>query len=123
MAELLRLFHNYAEDQVRDIMVSLIKKRVPILQKIDNEIVILDKTVSARDSILLILYDSYPKWFEITKLRDLLKKHHTSNNISVSLNNIIDSRLAHVKEGKAIITEAGLAYIQSKFKDKLISSS
>lgn len=123
MAELLRLFHNYTEDQVRDVMVSLIKKRVPILQKIDDEIVILDKTVSARDSILLILYDTYPKWFDVAKLRELLKKHHTPNNISVSLNNIVDSRLAHVKDGKAIITETGLAYIQSRFKDKLISSS
>lgn len=120
MAELLRLFHNFSEEQIRSIMRGLFTKKVPVMQKIGDAFLILDKKMSARNSILLILYSSYPDWVEISQLTENLVRFHTKNNISKSLSSAVSDRLVFSKDDKCVITDAGLDYVETNLKEKLI---
>jgi len=120
LSELLRKFHNYSEDQIEAIMVSLIRKKVPIVQKIGDDIVVLDKSVSGKTGVLLILYTEYPKWVEKEKISECLIKYETKNNINTGIRRAESDRYLFQKNGKCIITNAEIAVIEEEFKEKFL---
>lgn len=119
LSELLRQIHNYSEDQIKIIMMSLIRKKVPIVQKIEDDIIVLDKSVSGKTGILLILYTEYPKWVEKERISECLIKYETKNNIRIGIKRSESDRYLFQKDGKCIITKAGIEFIEEEFKEKL----
>lgn len=63
MAELVRLFHNVSLDEAQKIVESLVTKQIPVIWQIgDHKRVIspLDRKLSAREKVLLLLYNEHP---------------------------------------------------------------
>lgn len=75
MAELVRLYYksNFDEDEARDMVESLVTKRIPLIWQIDDRKRVISppgKTLSDKERALALLYSDHPKPIVIHDLAD-----------------------------------------------------
>jgi hypothetical protein len=120
LSELLRVHHKSDDGQIEEMIASLIKRRVPAVQQIDQETLILRTDLSARLEILAILNHHCPEKVSESKLHNDIK-FHSRNNINASLRYLEKSRMVHRKDGNVILTEKGILFVDSeKFQKRLM---
>ena len=79
MAELVRMLHNVNVDEARNMVVSLVTKKVPLIWKIDDRTRVISppgKNLSYDEKVLIILYSDNP---EPVSVRDLFSWTRHSN--------------------------------------------
>lgn len=117
LAELIRVFSNRESDEILSLIQGLVDRKLPIVEEITGIPVILERDVSARDSILILLYNQYPDSISSDVLVEYLCEF-TRPNILTSLRNAEKDKLAFRNGNDNYLTSNGVAYIEEKFGDR-----
>lgn len=116
LAELFRLSGVVTDiDEAQEVVNSLIKFRIPVIQNFDGFLKILSPNLGGKEKVLLLLYYCGDNGAQKQDLRRWLKKM-TDNHLNTVL-----SRLEHDKayvhrddSGRCFITDSGRRYVESK---------
>lgn len=121
MSELIRLYHTMNDSEVEKIIQKITKRDIPIIQEIGGDTVILDKNISASNSILLLTH-SKGGCLSQDELKTVLKKYYSPSNITKYIRHNINERRIHLdKQNQIHLTEVGLNFIINKFSKLLLS--
>jgi DNA-binding PadR family transcriptional regulator len=119
LSEIALLFLKVDEREVYELINSVLKKKIPLVEEFeDGTIVILKKDLSRSDEILLTLYYHYPRRLPNSDLDKILKL--PSKSIYVYLQRLEDERLIHRTEEGSKLTQLGIKYVEENLlKDKV----
>lgn len=119
MAELLRLYHSKDDKSIQSIINKIIARKIPLLQEINGDKVLLDKKISASLASLLIIYSNEGS-MPHDQAKRILCSYYKEPNIVVSIRNNIDDRKIH-EDNKNILhlTEKGYQFLEKKLADFL----
>mgnify|MGYP006284818875 CR=1 FL=1 len=109
LSELLRLYHNKKISQEK--VDSMVDKTIPPLERIQGDLVVLNRDLSTPKQILLILYENHPNFVEKSNLRDWIDT--SKNNILVALNRLNKKAQIYKKDDKSIITKKGIKIVEN----------
>lgn len=117
LSELLRLFHNYSDEKINEIIQQLVRKRIPYVQNIGGKTITLSEKLAPSDAFLLILNENHPNPVNKTKLYDYFVKYHSGEGDAAKiLEDLEQKRLIHCDEARDYrITKIGLEYIENTF--------
>lgn len=107
VGELVRLYCTAVPDRAMKFVIGITAKSIPIVEKIDEDYVVLRKGTSARQEIGFILYSRYPERTTTTQLRKWIP-NHSAANLSLSLANMRKAKLVHCNSDGALLTTAGI---------------
>lgn len=114
LAELLRLYHTKNDKEIEQLINRLVARRIPLIQEIGDEKVLLNKKMPATLSLLLILY-SNNKSISSEEAKSILTNYYNLPNIQMAIKNNINERRIHKdKEDILHITELGYQYLGQK---------
>lgn len=114
VAELLRLYGQTPPREAIALVKGLTRKRVPYVDEIDGDLVVLPAT-SAREGIGLILYKRYP---DRTPRADLGRwmTGASSNAVAVAIHRLNKAREIHVNDEGIVLTSRGLAAVEEQMR-------
>ncbi len=119
MAELLRLYHSKDDKEIEQLINRLVTRKVPFMQEINGEKVLLHKNMPATVSLLLILCSNNGT-ISSEEVKSDLSKYYESPNISMAIKNSITGRRVHKDKDNVIhITELGYQYLEQKLSQSL----
>lgn len=118
LSELLRIYHDSDVDRIEEIITGLTERKVPIIERFDEDLLILEKDLSFREEILLILYHFYPRMISNTELRMWLKPGYPQL-VTSNLGNLESEKLIYRKNKESILTKKGLKYVEENFNEYL----
>jgi len=114
LAEFVRLFHHCSPEQAQAYIDGIVRRRAPLVQEFGEIPFVLRGALSARDEILLLLWQRGSLGASLDELDDWA--------VSVS-RKVISARLAELErkhrfirriDGRAFITDTGIEYIESR---------
>jgi len=111
LSEFLRLYHTSDPVKIIGLIEGLVEKKIPLLENFEDDLLVLDASLSAKQQILLILYHFYPNYVNEENL-DLYIKDKSHNNILTSLRNTEKERLVYRKNNKCKLTKKGIKFIE-----------
>lgn len=122
MAELVRELHTLTVDEAQRVVDKLAERRIPLVWENDDIKRVLDKKMSTKDQILLLLassatelqFDDLLKWTEYKNKSDfkkIIKKLHTDRMIEF---NITTEQLKLLPPGSNYISSLLLRYSSTK---------
>jgi len=114
IAELVRCYSNLKPEDCLNLIETILELPVPIIQRLGEEIVILED-MSAKSQLLVILYFSEMKSMETNRLINMIKDK-TRNNVKVSWNNCINSKLIYETNDTSYLTRKGEQTIIKKIR-------
>ncbi|MEM2609739.1 MAG: hypothetical protein QXM13_04480 [Candidatus Bathyarchaeia archaeon] len=116
------LLLNADEKEVYDLINSILKKKIPLIEEFeDGTIVILKKDLSRSDEILLTLYHYYPQRLSNSELENILKLPPKS--VYTYLQRLENERLIHRTENGNKLTLLGIKYVEENLVMKQEKSS
>lgn len=117
MAELLRLYHSKDDKSIQSIINKIIARKIPLLQEINGDKVLLDKKVSAALASLLLIYSNEGS-MPHDQVKRILYSYYKEPNIVISIRNNINDRKIH-EDNKNILhlTERGYQFLEKKLGD------
>lgn len=119
MAELLRLYHSKDDKEIEQLINRLVARRVPFMQEINGDKVLLNEDMSATESLLLILHSNNGT-ISSEEAKSILSKYYEPPNISMAIKNSIDKRRVHKDKDNVIhITELGYKHLEHKLSQFL----
>jgi len=109
LSEFLRLYHNAPEKEIKQLLATLSRGRVPLIEVIEDEALVTSK-VPVNVELLLLLTHASPKGLTRTDLGRLAKC--SASSVTRGLRSLTDERLVHLsRENRHIATGAGEAYL------------
>lgn len=118
MSEILRIYSNADIKKIEEIINHISTRKIPLIQEISNEKIILDENISATSAILLILH-SYDGNASKKQIISDLNKYYKETNLKVSLTNLIKSRQLHEDAMQIIyLTERGYLRLEDFFSNR-----
>lgn len=113
LSELVRLYCVADPDRAMNFATRISSKSIPIVERIGEDHLVLQKGVSARREIGLILYSRYPERTTTSQLKKWIS-NQSSANISVSLGIMRKAKLVHINAEGIILTTAGVQSIEKE---------
>jgi hypothetical protein len=119
ISELIRLFHVSDFAQIKQLVEELHEKKIPTVEEFDEEAIVLLRGLSAKDEILLILYNFYPRRIPRDFITRSLKNFGAAN-IRASLSACRHEKLVH-EDGEGVkLTKSGINEVETRYKDHLL---
>ncbi len=118
MAELMRLYHIDELEKAQKIVDSLVERKVPIIEEFDDDIKLLNISLSVPDKILTILYNKHPNYVATNDLKKWIKTKSKSH-IPTVLNKLDTDAKIYRKDNDNIITKKGIKYIEKKIQKEI----
>jgi hypothetical protein len=113
VSELVRLYYTADESEIIRIIEALNEREIPIVERIDNDLVVLRTDLPIHDEILVVLHRSYPSRVDYGNLRKWVKRC-TLGAFSNALRKCIDGKLIHETEEGYLLTAMGTQYVESR---------
>jgi len=108
LEELTRLYLTNNPSAARTLIANLLVKEIPLVEAIDDDLVILQPDLSARVQLEILLYRHYPDRCTMRDLAGWVRHHHTEHNVRVTLGHMRTKALAHENENGWKLTEQGV---------------
>jgi hypothetical protein len=118
LSELLRIYHDSDEDKIKEIIMEITERKVPLIERFGEDLIILEKNLSFKEEILLILYYSYPRMTSNKDLGIWLKPGY-SQLITSNLGKLESDKLVYRKNRESVLTKKGLKYVEENFNEYL----
>lgn len=110
LSELALLFLKVDEKEAYELINSVLKKKIPLIEEFeDGTIVILKKDLSRCDEILLALYHYYPQRVLDSELKKILKFPY---GVYTYLQRFEDQKLIHRTENGSKLTRLGIKHVE-----------
>lgn len=115
MAELLRIYHSKDNKNIQSIINSIVERKIPMLQDINGDKVLLDQKVSASFANLLVIYSNEGS-MPHDQVSKILSSYYKKSNVEVSIKNNTKNRNVHEDQNKVLhLTELGYQKLENKF--------
>jgi hypothetical protein len=113
VGELVRLYCVTDPERAMNFVAGISAKSVPIVERIEEDYIVLRRGSSARQEISLILYTRYPTR---TATNQLIKwiPNHSASNIRLTLANMRKAKLVHFNSDDYILTTAGIRAVEEE---------
>jgi hypothetical protein len=113
LGELVRLYCTVDPDRAMKFVIDITTKSIPIVERIGEDYVVLEKGASARQEISYILYTRYPNR---TRNNQLVRwiPNHSAANIRASLSNMEKAKLVHCNSDGVVLTAAGIRAVEDE---------
>lgn len=113
VGELVRLYCKADPDRAMKFVIGITARTIPIVERIGEDYVVLQRRTSAHQEIAYILYSRYPNR---TKNNQLIKwiPNHSAANIRSSLGNMRKGKLIHCNPDGILLTRAGIKTVEEK---------
>lgn len=122
LSELVRLYCVADPNRAMKFAIGISSKSIPIVERIEEDYVVLHKGASARKEIGFILYSRYPERTTTGQLRKWIP-NHSAANISLSLGNMRKAKLVHCNAEGAVLTTAGVRAIEEEIgKEQMVTA-
>lgn len=113
LSELVLLFFKADPNEARELINSMLKKRVPTVEEFeDGSIVILQKDLSVSQEIMLTLYHYYPK--RLTHVDIIQNVKATPSYVNKLLSKLENRKLVHQTNDGYKLTKLGIKYVEDK---------
>jgi hypothetical protein len=122
IGELVRLYCTADPEHAMKFVVGITTKSIPIVERIEEDYVVLRKGASARQEIGFILYSCYPERTTIAQLRKW-SPNHSAANLSLSLANMRKAKLVHCNSDGSVLTTAGIRAIEDEMLREQMSGT
>jgi len=113
LSELVRIYCIKDPVLAMNFAIGTSSKSIPIVERIEEDYIVLKKAASARQEIGLILYSRYPERTTRAQLKKWIPNHSPAN-ISLTLGNMRKAKLVHINSEGAILTHAGIQGIEKE---------
>ena len=113
LSELVRLYCVADPDCAMNFAIGISSRSIPIVERIGEDYLVLQKGASARREIGLILYSRYPERTTTSQLKKWIP-NQSSANISVSLGLMRKAKLVHINAEGIVLTTAGVQAIEKE---------
>lgn len=122
MAELVRMLHNIDIDEARNVVESIITKKVPIIWQIGDRRRILDPSLTEKQAVLALLYFDHPKPILKHELIEWVESCNPSRLRTQHLPALHRSRLIDLEEttGLVRLSPRGVAHVEAKIPLEII---
>lgn len=114
LAEMIRIYSTQDPEEILHLIQGLVDKKLPIVEEIAGIPVILEENISARDSILILLYNRHPESIGNSTLVEHLPDF-TRPNILTSLRNAEIDKLVLRDKDTNYLTAKGVHYVEKKY--------
>jgi hypothetical protein len=111
LAELIRINSDLTPHETSIMMNALVDRQIPIVEIIRDTPVILNPDLSARESILVLLYTAYPNHMNSDNIVKYLP-NFTRPNIMTSLRNAEKARLVFREGDNSYLTSLGMHFVE-----------
>jgi len=113
VGELVRLYCVADPERAMKFVAGISAKSVPIVERMEEDYIVLRKRTSARQEISLILYTRYPNR---TATNQLIKwiPNHSASNVRLTLANMRRAKLVHFNSDGYILTTAGIRAVEEE---------
>jgi hypothetical protein len=108
LEELTRLYLTNDPAAAHALVANLLVKETPLVEEIDDDLVILQPELSARVQLEVLLYRHFPNRCTVRDLAAWVRHHHTEHNVRVTLGHMRAKALAHENEKGWKLTEQGV---------------
>ena len=115
VGEFVRLYCTGDPDRAMKFVIGITTKSIPIVERIGEDYIVLQKGVSARREISWILYSHYPERTTSDQLEKWIP-HHSAANISLSLRNMRKAKLVHCNAEGSVLTTAGVQAVEGEMR-------
>ncbi|MBI4596410.1 MAG: hypothetical protein HY730_08555 [Candidatus Tectomicrobia bacterium] len=113
IGELVRVYCTADPERAMKFVAGITAKSIPIVERIEEDYVVLSKGASARQEIGFLLYSRYPERTTTAQLRKWTP-NHSAANLSSSLANMRKAKLVHCNSDGALLTTAGIRAIEKE---------
>ena len=113
LGELVRVYCTEDTERATKFVIGITSKSVPIIERIGEDYIVLQRETSASQEIGCILYSRYPERTTRTQLGKWIP-NHSSKNITTSLANMRKAKFVHYSDEGIILTAAGVKHIEEK---------
>jgi hypothetical protein len=113
VSELVRLYCVTDPERAMKFVAGISAKSVPIVERIEEDYIVLRRGSSARQEISLILYTRYPTRAATNQLIKWIP-NHSASNIRLTLANMRKAKLVHSNSDGYILTTAGIRAVEKE---------
>lgn len=113
IGELVRVYCTSDPKKAMKFVIGVTARTIPVVEKIGEDYVVLQKEISARLEISWILYSRYPERTTSEQLEKWIPDH-SEDNISTTLRNMRKSKLVHFDSVGYVLTTAGLLDVEKE---------
>lgn len=111
LSELLRLFLVKDQEEILRIINSISKVHVPLIEEIKGELVILNPKMTAKEQILILLFQKYPDFVQRSELRKWVKGK-SIRQINYALSGLIDDSFVFETKDGLTLTAQGISEVE-----------
>lgn len=111
LAEIVRIETAVVPEDAQSIIDRLSRRRIPLLEEIDGQLVVLNPDFSARERALVLLYQTYPDPWDIGVLRDAVKYSHSSK-FKALIAREAKSVTVEMRGSQVFLTQRGVAWVE-----------
>lgn len=113
IGEFVRIYCTADPDYAMKFVTSITTKSVPIVEKIGEDYIVLQKGLSARQEISYLLYSRYPNRTRVSQLVKWLT-NQSEANIRSSLSYMERGKVVHYNSDGVLLTAAGIKSVEDE---------
>lgn len=119
LSEFVRIFHGLTTQAAQEVVSALVQRKLPLIWQIESTKRVLDTSLSAKDQVLLLMYQSVG-WTSVDELNEWIEYSNKSVFKKSVLSPMHNHRLIefHVTENRAKISPKGVEYVEKNLLTK-----
>lgn len=118
LAELVREESKADADTAQELISRLSSRRIPLVEEIDGELIVLATNLSSSERGLVALYKKSPEAMGIDDLRSAVG-YQNKSRFRALLSDQATKRLVHIREDTVRITKKGIAWVENNVEMRL----
>jgi hypothetical protein len=119
LSELVRATYVGNPNTAQNLVNHLVQGIVPLVEEINGDLIPLNKNLSARQAIVLLLLKRHPHRIFRRELYKWLEIYYSKTNLNVTINNLRKSQSIHLTDQGIKLTKKGLHEIEEEIKSGL----
>jgi len=112
LSEIIRVEATLSTKDIQEIIDELSVKEISLIDEIDGDIVFIGLHLKMIERVLVVLYHTFPKSIDISKLRQIVKYGNSTRFRDEIVNGLVKDGKAYLKNDNVFITSKGIAWLE-----------
>lgn len=120
LTEIVRHYHSCTVDEAAAIVSAINEIKVPIIDKFDGFVRVLDNSLKADKKVLVILYDQQPEKVSEQQLRTWIEYKNPTNFREKVLKPLHKDAYIHFEGGYCFLTRKGILFVEKNISPNIL---